>query len=727
MTKIRQLLLIAAAFAGVCSAQYQEHSPITVTAPKDAHPFFRSQSMPRWSQLTPEQALADAREAVRLTRERIQAILTIAPEDATFENTFLAVDEATDELQCVLLSIQHLTYVADSEENRVALEEIARLLTDCTAEIFCNERLWALMQHAATPEKAARLSPVKQRAMQQCIDIFVDNGINLSAEKKAVKTELEKEMLKISMLYEKNLQDFTQTWELHITQADELMGVPPEIMEALALAAQETGREGWLITLRDETAPSVMAFCTVEATRKKCWHAIYGFGVGTPYDNVPVIEALMEKRQAFAELLGFKNFADYEARTRMVHNGDAALAFVDTMIALLKPAYDEESREMLAAYGQFLGHPVTKLQPWDELQAMSIYLGHKSTNVSMMLHAYLTCEDVINGMFTVYGELLGIEIKELPSAYVQPGETCPEGVIEVWHPDVKSYAMYDKDSGTCLGVFYFDLYRRADKRSGAWCAPIRLATPGPGGEIVEPHVVALVSNFAPPYPGQPNLMVHDDVIVLFHEFGHMLHHLMSHTELKGHCAMGIAWDFSEFPSTLSENWAWSPEVLSTFARHYSTGRPCPQVILDYLVDSRSILRATTYMDTLRKAKLDLEIHINYQDKFKGKSIDEVSHELANACQLPYASVPYSPLRNLPHCFSGGYAAGVYSYIWSEVMAADAYTLFAEHGMMNPEIGKRYRETILEKGDSIPADELYRMFMGRDPEPGTFLKVHQLNR
>ena len=722
---IRHLLLFALTLGSTSLAQPQE--PPVVAATQSAHPFFRSHEPPRWSQLTPEQALVDAREAILRTRARIQNVLTIAPEDATFENTILEIDEALDELQCVLMLMQHLTYVDDSEANRAAMDEIVQLMTDCTAEIFCNDKLWSLMLHAATPEKIAQLSPVKQRAIKQCIDIFIDNGANLSTEDKVLKMELEKEILLLGIQYEKNLQDFIQTWELHITDASALDGVPPEIMAELERAARESGKGGWLITMRDNTATAVLALCRVEETRKQCWHAVAGCGAGTPYDNAPVIALLLEKRQALAELLGFKNYADYAARTRMVQSGDAALAFVDLMIDKLKPAFDAECQDLLNVYSAYVGYPVTALQPWDELQAISVYFSHKSTVASAMMYSYLPCDDVIAGMFAVYSDLLGITIKEQPSVYIKPGEVCPDGMIEVWHPDVKCYALYDTATGTQLGTFYLDLYRRANKRSGAWCAPLRFADPGPGGKVQEPHIAALLANFDPPAAGSPNLMSHENVIVLFHEFGHMLHHLLSHTEIKGHCAMGVAWDFSEFPSTLSEYWAWSPEVLATFARHYRSGRPCPRTLLTQLAESRSILQVVFYMEILRKAKLDMEMHIHYKEKFMGRSLDEVSHELAYSCQIPYAAVPYSPLRNLPHSFSGAYSAGVYTYIWSEVMAADVYTRFAEHGMLNPELGKKYREIILEKGDSIPADELYRMFMGRDPNPDAFMKVHNINR
>ncbi|MBR3694846.1 MAG: M3 family metallopeptidase [Akkermansia sp.] len=719
------ILWAALSASGLTAAAQTVVPPVEQVGAVAAHPFFRSADLPAWSALTPQQAVADAEYAAQLALERIAAICRLSPEEATIDNTYLAVDEASDELQCVVMLAQHLLYAADTPENRAACEKVSDIMSDLTAEIYSNEKLWQLMQAAGTQEKVAVLSPAKKRAVKQLYDIFVDNGANLSAEKKVQRNALEKEMMQLSMQFEKHLQDFTQNWELLIKSKEELEGVPEPVMLDLRAAAAEKGLDGWLLTLRDETAPHVMAMCTVESTRKKCWEAVFGYGAGSEYDTAPIIAQLMEKRQAFAELLGFKNYADYEARTRMVHSGDEALAFVDDMICKLKPAYDKEVAAQLKAFEEFCNKPVSALNPWDELFASYVYYNEAQLGSGVDLSPYLKCNQVINGMFAVYSKLLGVTYKQVPAVCLKPGQTCPQGKVEVWHPSVKCIAVYDTATNVHFGTFYLDLYRRDNKRTGAWCAPLRLAEPGPGGAVQEPHIAALMANFEPPEKGVPNLLSHAELVVLFHEFGHMMHHLLSHTELKGHCAMGVAWDFTEFPSTLAENWAWSPEVLAVFARHYRTKQACPEQYLKALSEDRKAMQVSMYMEILRKAKLDLEIHMHYAQKFKGRSLDEVSAAIAKDCQLPYASTPYSCLRSLSHCFSGGYAAGVYTYLWSEVMAADAFTLFERSGLMNPQIGKKYRETILEKGDSIPADVLYRMFMGRDPDADALMRRHKL--
>ena len=465
------ILWTALSASGLAFASQTVAPPAEQVGAVAAHPFFRSADLPAWSALTSQQAVADAEYAAQLAHERISAICRLTPEEATIENTYLAVDDASDELQCVVMLSQHLLYANDTAENRAASEKVSDIMSDLTAEIYSNEKLWQLMQAAGTPEKVAVLSPAKKRAVKQLYDIFVDNGANLSAEKKAQRNALEKEMMQLSMQFEKHLQDFTQNWELLIKNKEELAGVPDPLMLDMRRAAAEKGLDGWLVTLRDETAPHVMAMCSVESTRKKCWEAVFGYGAGSEYDTAPIIAQLMEKRQAFAELLGFKNYADYEARTRMVHSGDEALAFVDDMIRKLKPAYDKEVAAQLKAFEEFCDKPVSALNPWDELFATYVYYNEAQLGSGVDLSPYLKCNQVINGMLAVYSKLLGVTYKQVPSVCLKPGQTCPPGKVEVWHPSVKCIAVYDTATNVHLGTFYLDLYRRDNKRTGAWCAP----------------------------------------------------------------------------------------------------------------------------------------------------------------------------------------------------------------------------------------------------------------
>lgn len=730
MPHIRNLFLLIAGAVTAFAAEPLTTAPAATTVATQTdeilHPFFRGKELPRWSKLTPQQSLIDAEEALQRQRVRLAAICNLDESEANFDNTFMAIEQSMFMLQDVALLMQHLSMVSDSAELRAAYEKLSTYLSASTAELHMNEKLLRLMKVVMASDEIKDLPPAKQRAAKQMIDIFIQNGAELSPEAKMRKIELEQQIFLLSRQYDKNIQDFQQSQELLIKELSELDGLDRNLLTKMHRAALERGyitsveEPGWLVSLHDFSALEVLSLCDVESTRKKCWETFMAYGRGTEYDNAPVIAELMEKRTELAKILGFNNYADFMACTRMVSSGDEAMVFVDDLMQKLKPAFEQEKQQILDIYNQYTNKNVKELPPWDELKACSMYMGANRNHSSYGISAYLRYTDALNGMLSVYSTVLGVQFKQLPTACPAPGEECPEGKVEVWHPSVKCIAVYDAETQTHLGTVFLDLFRRADKRSGAWCTPVQLATPGPNGEVVEPHVVSIQADFNPPVKGQPTLISHTDLTVIFHEFGHAMHNVLSHTELKCHVAMGVSWDFTELPSTLSENWAWEPEILSTFARHYKTRKPCPKQLLEGVAADRYCMAVGKYMDLLRKAKLDLEIHVNYENKFRNRDLDAISAELVKDYHLPMSANPYSPLRDLSHSFAGGYSAGVYTYLWSAVMAADAFSRFKKEGLTNPDTGKAYRHSILDKGDSIAPDELYRMFMGRNPDPAAFL-------
>lgn len=707
----------------------QEPGP--VAQQEVAHPSFRTGQPLAWSRLTTQQVEQDLQEALRRFRARVAKIRHLQPEDACYETVFRQLEVASDELDCVMMVMRHLTYVADSEDLRKLYEKVVNISTDEMTLVFDDEKIWQLVKEAHRPEKLQDLTPAKRRAATQWYDIFVDNGAELSPQDKQKRALLVKELAQLSMQYDANMVDFQQNWELLVTDKKALSGVPAEIMNVMERAAREKGlatgeNPGWLITLRDETAGSVLATCDVEATRKQCWEAACGMGKGTPQDNEPVVHAIMQKRQELAELLGAAHYADYLSRTRMVRSGAEAMAFVDALYGKIRPYYEQEMKNVLSIYSAFTHDTNPQLAPWNELYAQCIYCSVNSPNQLSSTRPYFKNTNVINGLLHLYSKMLGVTFRQLPAVCLKPGEQCPAGKVEVWHPSVLCLEVTDTASATRLGIIYLDLYRRADKRSGAWCAPIQFADPGPGGEIRQPHVCALLTNFDPPVKGRPTLWKHSDVVVLFHEFGHLIYNVVCHTEVAGHCAAGVAWDFSEFTSTLSENFAWSPDVLSLFAKHYKTGKPCPRMLLEAVCADRKRAAALNYMQVLARAKIDLEMHMNYEQKFRGRSLDEAEAQVLQGWRMEMSSVPYSMMRELPHCCSGGYAAGVYTYLWSEVMAADAFTRFQKSGVMDPQVGAEYRKYVLETGDSLPAYEVYKLFMGREPRLEPFLKMNDFD-
>lgn len=736
MTTKTILLTAVCAFAGLnLSAAEQTAAAVTATerivAPEQAaHPFFQDVLYPAWSQLSAARGVADTRAALALARERVEAISRIQPHEATFENTFLALNKASEELGQVQSFMYHLSTVMDNEELRAAKAELIPELTAFDASITANEKLWAVIKSAAAQPWVKELSPAKQRFVQQTVDGFVDSGAELPAEKKARKAEIEQELSQLTHRFGQNVLDSSNAWKLLITDRADLAGMSEDWMEQARAAALERGfgseeNPCWLITQDYTSVGSVLRDCEVMATRKMCWEGQCTIGAVGKWDNEPIVARVMELRRELAELLGFATFADMMTHRRMVGGGINAMNFIDTLAAKVMPAFQEECRQVLEYISKCEQRNVMFIDPWDR----RYYLNKMSQEMYNFdpeeLRPYHEASNVIKGMFALYSGLLDVSYTEVPTVCLKPGEHCPEGSAEVWHPDVKLIKVTDNKTGAHLGSFYMDLYPRSSKNAGAWVMPLRYGEAGKDGAAHAPHLACLVGNFTMATEDKPALYSHYDVETLFHEFGHMMHCMLGDTELQAQCGTSVTWDFVELPSQLFENWTWVPEGIAGYAVHYETGEPIPTELVQKLQKSRYFMPAMDNMGQLCLGKLDLEMHMNYNEKFKGKSLDLVTNQLLDPWRIPTSISGPSIMRNLTHCINGAYAGGYYSYKWAEVLSADAFTRFAREGVLNKSTGAAFREAVLSKGDSMPAAELYRDFMGRDPNPDALLQAQGL--
>ena len=695
------------------------------------HPFFDKGLYPDWIRLTPAQARIDSAAAMVLARHRLELISQLTPEETTFENTFLALSLAQEELEKVQNRLYHLKTVADNEELRQVQQELMPRWNELSAEILADDQLWAVLRSAATQPWVKGLSPAKQRYVQQVIDNYHDQGGDLSPEQKQRKKEIEDEMAMLELEFGKNVQDSTEAWELIITDPAELAGMSADWMEK---ARQEAAKSvhgddaapAWRISLQASSYGEVLKHCTVEATRRKCWEGARSIGSGQ-FDNEPIVARIMELRRELAGLLGFDTFADLTTHRRMVGSGNNALKFVDDMMQKVKPAFDAECAQLLNFISRRTGQQITALNPWDR----SYFLREMSEEMYNLdaeaVRPYLECRNVVNGIFSIFSNLYGVSFTELPARCLKPGETASPMVIETWHPEVKVFAVTDDRTGHHLGSFYMDLFPRDMKREGAWVMPLSYGSPAEDNKPHVPHLACLVGNMTPAMGDKPALFSHRDVVVLFHEFGHMMHVMLSNTELQAHAGTGVAWDFVELPSQLTENWAWEPQGIATFGRHYATGESMPADLVNKLRASRYFLPATDNMGQLCIAKLDLEMHMFYNEKFQGKGLDSATRELLRDWQISTTVPGNSIMRRLRHCITGGYCAGYYSYKWAEVLAADAYSRFRNEGVLNRRTGDDFRRCILSQGDSRPAADIYRQFMGREPNPDALLQSQGLSK
>lgn len=728
---IRTILLTALCAlpgAAILHAADVAATPSPVTAPAaEYHPYFADMPYPAWSQLTAEQALIDAPAAIALANARLDAIRALSAGQMNFENTFVALAESTRELEKVSDYLRTRAATMDSPEVRDAQAALLPQLNSFYSALSADTRLWEVLRTAAAQPWVQSLSAQQKMLVQQTIDGFRKNGAELSPEKKARKAAIEQELSELTLQFGKNVLDSTNAWQHIVTDRAELAGMSENWMTAAAEDARAHGygsdtEPAWRISLKAGSAGTVLRDCSVESTRKLCWQAQCSIGRDGQYDNAPLVARVMQLRSELAQLLGFATWADYKTLNRMVNSGDKAMGFVNGMMERLSPAFRAECAELLAYANAQRGEQSTTMAPWNLRYYLNEYTQKQCNFDPESLRPYFACENVLSGMFSIYSGLYNLTISELSTVCLKPGETCPEGSVEVWHPEVRMFAIIDNATGAHLGSFYLDLFPRPGKRAGAWVSPMRAGAPGKNGEPHAPHLASITGNLTRPVGDTPALFSHMDVQTIFHEFGHMLHCMLTDTELAAHWGSNIAWDFIELPSILNENWTWEPQALALFARHYETGEPMPAELVERLQKSRYFMPAIANMRQFCLSLLDLEMHMNYATRFEGRDIDSASAELLAPWQMPSGVAEPSYMRRLSHCMSGAYAAGYYSYQWADVLAADAFRRFADEGIFNPAPAAAFRKAVLSVGGSKPALEAYRDFLGRDPDPDAFLKA-----
>ncbi len=732
LLKTGLLLLLTPLILPHTSAQgTPDAAPATAAQP---HPFFRDSLYPAWSQMPPQQALKDMRAAMAQSRERLNAIAALPPQQANFDNTFMAYTRASENLSQVLSYNEHLVNTAETPERQAVRMQMMQEYAVFKQHLDMLPKVWQVLTAAQATDWARNLDTPRRRIIESVMRDLRNTGVHLTAAQLARKAELEQELQMLSFRFSSNLMEKGNGRFLVFRHAAELDGMPDEWLRRAADAAREKGistpeNPAWIVNKTTVHAEAVLRECHVEETRRKCWLLLHGAGSGLfpKSDNEPVIYRIMELRHELATLLGYRHHADMRAESRMLNSGEKALAFVDDMLARSKPAWDAWVTAKLERYSHAAGRKLDSLPPWNEKYILCHRVNPPQSNAarpfnSAQLTPYLQSERVLRGMLDIWSGLLGVTYTEQPTICLNPGQSCPAGHVETWAEGIRCFAVHDTATGRHLGSFFLDLYPRKGKRDDlAWCFPLRIA------EADEPHLAAMIVNFPAPQPGKPHLLNHLHLHMLFHEFGHLMHMCIGHPELKPLSAVNVESDFIEFPSHLQESWIWEPETLARFAFHHETGAPIPQELLQQLAASRSASPITSHINMLISAKLDLELHMNFHEKFKGRPLDEAAAELLKPWLFPGAETAPCAMRTLTHCISAGYDAGFYTYKWSEVMSADAFSRFKKEGLFNPETGADYRRTILEPGCSKTADRLFRDFMGREPSPEALMQLFPTQR
>ena len=671
------------------------------------NPFSSDEFVIRWSAMTPTQvepAIDDAMARAQAALDAITAEVT-AP---TFANTFAALEAATDPLNRTWAKVSHLQSVADSPGLREAHNRVLPKVTAFYARIPLSAPLWRRLKAFADSSAAAGVSGVARRLMEETCRDFREAGADLSPEKRTRLEALQGELAEVTQKYSENVLDATNAWEMVVPPEEEhrLAGLPAHAKAAAARSAEAKGKTGWRFTLHQPSLEPLLTHVDDAELRRRVWQASAAVGSAEPHDNAPLVARILRLRAEKAELLGQPDFAEAVLQRRMAGSGRRALEFVEDFQRRCAARFAQDARELEEFRASRTGGAPSRLAPWDIAYWAEKLRRERHDFDEEALRPYFPLDSVVDGMFTLVSRLFGVRITARPAK-----------AAEVWHPEVTLYDLHEAD-GRHLGSFYTDWHPRESKRGGAWMNYLITGGPGPTGR--EPHLGLMCGNLT---PGRPALLNHREVETIFHEFGHLLHHLLGEVEFKSLNGVNVAWDFVELPSQILENWTWEREALDFFARHHETGAPIPEDLFQRMRAARNFRSASVTMRQVAFAKLDLLLHRRAAEFAASPDLEAASRAAIADCLIPTNPPAPTILRRFTHIFGDpvGYAAGYYSYKWAEVLEADAFGRFRREGLFNPRVAAEFVQTILSRGNSAPAADLFREFMGRDPDPTALLE------
>jgi oligopeptidase A len=640
-----------------------------------------------------------------LERNRGEVAALESQPHPTFVNTVLPLEQLSHRLSRTWSPISHLNGVLNSDELRASYNACLPLLSNYWTDLAQSEPLYRAYSAIAANEND-RLDPAQRRVLERALEDFRLAGVGLPKERKDRYKTVVQELAQLGAKFEENVLDAMNAWSKHVTDASQLTGINPVIVEQARARAVEKGLDGWVFALEQPTYVSVLTDADSESLRRDFYEAWStraserGPSAGQ-FDNTEVMRKILALRHEAAQLLDFPNYAAYALATRMAPSNQAVFDFLRQLARVAKPAAQREFAEL----EEFAGR---KLNAWD----VSYYaekLQQKLFSITQEeLRPYFPLPRVLEGLFGVAEKLFGVKIVERPG-------------IPMYHADARFFEIRDP-GGTVRAGFYLDACARPKKRAGAWmddCVGKDF-----GSETTIP-VAYLVCNFLPAGAGKPALLTHDDVVTMFHEFGHGLHHMLTRVGYPSIAGInGVSWDAVELPSQFLENFAWRPEVLAQMARHFETNASLPADKQAQLLGSRTFHAGLATMRQLEFALFDFRLHAEY-DPAKGARVAEILAEVR--AEVGVFAVPEWNRfpNNFGHIFAGGYAAGYYSYKWAEVLAADAFAAFEEQGVFDRRIAQRFLDSILSQGGSRKALDAFIEFRGRAPDVNALLKQQGL--
>ena len=666
-----------------------------------SNPLLDFSGLPRFAVIKPEhvgpaveQLLAESRAAMRAAEA--------AP--ASWNEFVRPLEDATGRLSRSWGQVEHLHAVLDSPPLREAYNASLPKITQFWTELGQNHRLFEKYRALKASPEHAGLTPARRKLVENALRDFRLGGAELPAEVKPRYAAIQEELASLQAKFSENVLDSTNEFSIFIDEKRN-SGIPVDTLAAAREAAEKDGKPGWKFTLQMPSYFPVMQYAEDRALRETMYResATRASEFGKPeWDNTPLIARILKLRQEDAALLGYPNFAEVSLVPKMAQTPAQVVAFLRDLASRARPFAESDLQELRAFARDELG--LGKLESWDIAYASEKLRAQRYAFSDQEVKEYFPETQVLPGMFHLVQRLYQISITE--------------GKAETWHDDVRFFDIRNA-GGELIGRFYVDLYARTTKRGGAWMDSA--ISRRRRDAAIQVPVAYLACNFSGPVGGKPAHFTHDEVLTLFHEFGHGLHHLLTRVEDLGVAGInGVEWDAVELPSQFMENFCWEWEVLKPMTRHAETGKPLPRALFDKMVAAKNFQSGLATLRQVEFSLFDMRLHSDY-DPSSGRAIlellEEVRREVAVLAPPAWNRFPNS----FSHIFAGGYAAGYYSYKWAEVLSADAYSLFEEQGVLSPEAGRRFRDEILAVGGSRPAAESFRAFRGREPSVDALLR------
>ena len=674
----------------------------------DSNPLLDFSGLPRFAAIRPEHVtpavdslLADARAT----------ILRVATDTSTpsWDTVVEPMADALDRFDRAWSAVRHLNAVVNTTELRNAYNENLPNVIAFFSELSQDLRLYERYRALRAGDAFAALEPPQRKLVENELRDFKLGGAELDDTGKARLKAIHAELGEVTTRFEENLLDATNAWGHYGEDAAALAGVPPEVVAEAKAAAQAEGKGGWKLTLRMPCYQPVMQYAEDRNLRRRM-HEAYSTRAsdlgGTPdWSNGPLLLRILALRHEAARLLGYRNYAEVSLVPKMAQHPDEVIEFLRDLARRAKPFAQRDFAELASFAKDHLG--LATLEPWDLAYASEKLKASRYAYNEQEVRQYFPEDRVLAGLFRVVETIYGLAIRESKA--------------EVWHPDVRFFTIRDAN-GALVGEFYFDLYARAGKQGGAWMDDA-INRRSVRGKVQHP-VAFLTCNLTAPVAGKSATFTHQEVITIFHEFGHGLHQLLTKIDISGISGLqGVEWDAVELPSQFMENFVWEWDVLAHMSRHVGTGGPLPRELFDRMMAARNFQSGLATVRQLEMGLFDMRVHAEYESatgdpqRSPQEILAEVRREVAVVPRAPYDRF----LESFSHVFAGGYAAGYYSYKWAEVLSADAFSLFEEQGVLSADVGARFRDEVLARGGSRPAIESFVAFRGRPPQLDALLR------